>query len=163
MRWLFDFLYGSVPAEFESRFELDESVRRLSSATRRFVFLVTRSVAVGNVSRDRVSLCRIAPFHGRFFVFFGEFHENKGRVVLSGRFTLNWFTKAFLTFWLGFSLFWTILAAVTVLARDLSLWWFPLFGVMAIGVGLMFVWYLKWTSLTDIAWLSKLMQDSLSR
>jgi hypothetical protein len=78
MRWLFDFLYGSVPAEFESRFGLDESARKLSAATRRDVFLITKSVAVGNVSKDSVSLCRVMPFYGTFFYFFGEFREHNG-------------------------------------------------------------------------------------
>jgi hypothetical protein len=73
MRWLFDFLWGSIPAEFESRFGMEESVRKLSGATRRFVFLVTKQVAVGHVSRDRVSLCRVMPFYGNFFFFVGKF------------------------------------------------------------------------------------------
>jgi hypothetical protein len=164
MRWLFDFLYGSVPAEFESRFGLDESVRKLSTATRRFVFLITKQVAVGNVSKDGVSLCRVMPFYGNFFYFFGEFREHNGRVVLSGRFTLSWFAKALMTFWLGFCLFWTSLAALAVvLARDPHVWWFPLTGAVMFGVGVAVVWFLKWMSRNDIAWLSRVIQDSLSR
>lgn len=162
MRWLFDFLFGSVPAEFESSFGLDESVRRLSAVTRRFVFLITKQVAIGEVSRGRVSLCRVMPFYGNFFYFFGEFREENDRVVLSGRFTLSWYMKALMTFWLGFCLFWTGLATLT-LFQDPPLWWFPLTGVAMFGAGLTVVWLLRWMSCNDIAWLSKVIQDSLSR
>jgi len=164
VRWLFDFLYGSVPAEFESRFGLEESVRRLSIATRRFVFLITKQVAVGRVSENWVSLSRVMPFYGNFFYFFGGFHEHNGRVVLSGRFALSWFAKAFMTFWLGFTLLWTSLAMLAVFARgDLTLWLFPLIGAVMFGAGLTFVWFLKRMSRNDIAWLSRVIRDSLSR
>jgi hypothetical protein len=83
MRGLFDSLWGSVPAEFQSLFRLDESVKKLSMATRRFVFLLaTKPVAVGTVSMERVSLRRMTPFYGNnFYVFFGEIRERDGRVV----------------------------------------------------------------------------------
>jgi hypothetical protein len=163
MRGLFDFLWGSVPAEFESRFGLDESVRRLSAVTRRFVFLITRQVAVGHVSRDRVSLCRVMPFYGRFFYFLGEFREQDGRVVLSGRFTLSWGFKALMTSWLGFFLFWESLVVLGLLVRgDPPLWWFLFGGVGMFGAGLTIVWLLKWMSRKDVVWLSTLIRDSLS-
>jgi hypothetical protein len=164
MRGLFDFIWGSVPAEFESRFGLDESVRKLSVATRRFVFLLaTKPIAVGTVTNDRVSLRRITPFYGNnFYFFFGEFREQNGQVVLSGRFTLSPFFKLFMTLWLSFCPSWTIVAAVGVIARgDTSLWWFPLCGVGAFGAGVMFAWLLKWMSRNDVAWLSRVIQDSL--
>jgi hypothetical protein len=163
MRGLFDFLWGSVPAEFQSRFGLDESVRRLSNATRRFVFLITRSVAVGKVSRDRVSLCRVMPFYGNFFFFVGKFREQDGRVVLSGVFALSDSFKALMTFWLGFFVLWTSLVILGLLIRgDPPLWWFLLGGVGMLGAGLTFVWLLKWMSRNDVVWLSRLIQDALS-
>ena len=163
MRGLFDFLWGSVPAEFQSRFGMEESVRRLSAATRRFVFLVTKQVAVGYVSRDRVSLCRVMPFYGNFFFFVGKFREDSGGVVLSGRFTLSWGFKTLMTSWLGFFLFWESLVVVGLLVRgDPPLWWFLIGGVGMFGAGLTFVWLLKWMSRKDVVWLSTLIRDSLS-
>ena len=166
MRWLRDFLWGSVPAEFESRFGLqDDSVRKLSTATRRYVFLmVTKTVAVGNVSKDHVSLRRMTPFGGNNVYFFlGEFSEQNGRVVLSGRFTLSRLFKAFMTLVLAFVLFWTGLVTLTLLIqRDPVLWSFVLTGVGALGVLLTLVWLLKRTARNDVVWLSRLIQDSLS-
>jgi len=165
MRGPVDFIWGTVPADFESRFGLDESVRKLSDATTRFVFLlVTKPVAVGKVSNDRVSLRRVTPFYGNnFYFFFGEFREQNGRVALSGHFTLSPFFKLFMTLWLSVCPVWTSVAAVAVIARgDTHLWWFPLFGVGAFGAGVTFVWLLKWMSRKDIAWLSRVIQDSLS-
>src|SRR5271165_4780867 len=110
VRQFVDLVYGSVPAQFESAYSLEESVQHLSAATRRSVFrALTTEAAVGKVSADRVSLQRVIPFFGNSFkpFFVGKLHNNDGRIILIGRFTMLWFTKAFMTFWLGFCALWT--------------------------------------------------------
>jgi cellobiose-specific phosphotransferase system component IIC len=82
--------------------------------------------------------------------------------VLSGRFTLSTYFKAVVTALLGFCLLWTFIAALVVLARNPPLWWFPLHGVVVLGALVTFVWLLKGMSRKDIAWLSTVIQDSLS-
>jgi hypothetical protein len=166
VRWLSDMLYGSVPAVFESHFGLEESVARLSAATRRFVLLPMQPAAVGRVSKDRVSLRRATPFVGNSFApfFSGAFVErDDGRAVLFGHFTLHWSVKAFMTLWLGACLFWTSVAALTLAAaRDPRAWWLPLAGVAMLGFGVGLVWFCRWLARNDIAWLSSVIRDSLS-
>lgn len=172
MRWLLDLLYGGVPVEFESRFAMEEATRKLSNATRRFAFFVTTSTAVGYVSKDRVSIRRMPPFFETFLpinsptVFLGKFRDRNGRAVLTGVFTMHWWIKAFMTFWLGFCLLvWPILVTWLGLGsqwRDPSLWYLPLFGLVMFGFGVMTLWFFKWLSRKEIHWLSRVMEDALS-
>jgi hypothetical protein len=166
MRRFTNLIYGAVPAEFESAFDLDESVQRLSSATGRSVFSAfTHQAAVGRVSKTRVSLQRVIPFVGNSFkpFFIGEFRRVNGRIVLSGRFTMLWWAKAFLTFWFGFCLLWTLLAILPLLARDPHTWWFPFAGIGMFGVGTALVRISKWFSRNDTLWLSRVIQGALSK
>ena len=105
-----NFLYGSTPAEFKSSFSVDESVARLKSASKSSVFqALTSQEAVGRVSGSYVRLQRVIPFVGNSFkpFFFASFHQMDGPVVLSGKFTMHWGVKAFLSVWFGFCLLWT--------------------------------------------------------
>ena len=166
MRRLFDLLYGAVPADFESAFGFEESVRRLSDATKRSVFgAFTQQAAVGQVSRDRVSLQRVIPFVGNSFkpFYIGKFRELNGRVVLTGRFTMLWWVKAFMTFWFGFCALWTALAIAPLLMRDANAWWFPFAGASMFAVGVAFVAFAKRLARNDVPWLSKVIQDALSK
>jgi hypothetical protein len=55
VRWLFRLIYGSVPAEFESAFDIDESVKRLSAVTRSwFAIWISGPVTQGEVAKDFV-------------------------------------------------------------------------------------------------------------
>jgi hypothetical protein len=166
IRWFIDLLYGGVPAEFESAFGLDESVRRLLAATGRSVFSAfTHQAAVGTVREDRVSLQRVIPFVGNSFkpFFVGKFLSLNGRIVLSGQFTMLWGVKAFMTFWFGFCLLWTVLAILPLLARDPRTWWFPLAGLGMFAAGTAFLCFCKWISRKDIPWLSAVIQNALSK
>jgi hypothetical protein len=114
-------LYGSEPAEFESLFDLDQSVRRLASATGRTVFAaILQQRAVGKVSASRVSLQRIIPFVANGFkpYFIAEFRVSDHRVVLAGKFTTHWSTKIFLSFWFGFCVFWILIVMVAVMIGE---------------------------------------------
>jgi hypothetical protein len=155
MQQQLDWLYGSVPAEFESRFGLKDSVGRLSAATRRSAFPVTEPVAVGQVSEDRVSIRRMDPLGRNSFApcFIGEFRERQNGVVLTGHFALPRSVQVFMAIWLGFAFF----IGLVALASGL-----PLRAVMLIGMGVAGVLFGKWLSRDDIPWLSRVIQDALS-
>ena len=164
---MFKLLFGANPTNFESAYSLDESVRRLSAATSASAFKVlTSQAAVGRVSRDRVSLQRVIPFVSNSFkpIFVGQFHETAGKVVLAGRFTLHWFTRAFMTFWFGFGMLWTAMATIVLaVAPQPGLWWFPLAGLGVIACGFCIVMLCKWFARNDASWLSKVIQTALSK
>lgn len=165
MRWLFNLLYGGDHAEFDSAFGVEESIARLAANSRRSVFSsLTQEVAVGPVSKDRVCLQRVKPFFGNSFkpFYVGEFRESKGRVTLSGRFTMHWWAKAFMTFWLGFCLWVTVVALASVLSGDEGSWLFLLAGAGMFAIGTLFVAFCKWLSRNDIPWLSELIKDALA-
>ncbi len=165
IRWLANVLYGSVSVEFLSSFSMHESVERLKAATvRSALFSVSKESAVGTVNEKKVSLQRVIPmFRNSFKPFFiGHFVFKNGRVFLVGRFTMLWFVKVFVTFWLGFCVFWTAAATVAVTTQKALYWWFPLagFGMFCAGVAL--VRGCQWLARNDIAWLSLLISGTLS-
>jgi hypothetical protein len=160
------FIFGSEPARFESDFDLAESIERLRAATTRSVFLsLHKESASGTVNEHRVSLQRVIPMVGNSFkpFFVGAFEVVNGRVVLAGRFTMIWFAKAFMTFWFGFILLWTVLAGVSVIAHpQAGQWQLPLFGLGMAAVGVAMVRAGKWFARNDVAWLSERIQAALS-
>jgi hypothetical protein len=165
IRWFLDLLYGEVPAEFASAFGLEESVQRLSAATRRSVFSAfLNQTAVGTVRADRVSLQRVIPFCGNSFkpFFTGSFQVVNGRVILSGTFTMLWWVKIFQSFWFAFCLLGSVLSILPTFRREPDAWWLPLacLGLFAAGVAL--VWFGKWLSRNDFAWLSAVIRDTLT-
>ena len=116
-------LFGHEPLELRSAFQLQESVERLKTATKRSVFsTLFCEAAVGCVTASRVRLQRVIPMFGNSFkpVFVGHFVEVGGTVVLRGQFTMFLFSKIFMSVWLGFALVWTILAAVAGLVAGSS-------------------------------------------
>jgi len=162
-----DFLYGSLPARFESDFGREESTLRLQQATKRmFSGALTHQQAVGTVSELEVVLARRIPFVRNSFApyFVGSFKETgQGHVVLEGRFTMHWLVKVFLTFWFGFCLLWTTLAIyATWTSATAVMWWFPLAGVAMFGIGLVLVQLGKWLARDDTAWLSGIIREALS-
>jgi hypothetical protein len=118
--WLVDILYGSRPAEFVSRYSLQESVEKLRAVTARSVFSsLTRQSAVGTVAEHKVRLQRVIPMVRNSFkpFFFGHFEVRNGQTILVGHFTMHWFVKGFMSFWLGFCLLWTAMAVFGLVSR----------------------------------------------
>ncbi len=167
IRGAWDLVYGATPAEFESSYGLEESVQRLAAATGRSVFsALTRQRAVGTVKPSRVSLQRVIPMFGNSFkpFFIGEFQERNGRVVLTGRFTMIWPVKTFMSVWFGFLLVWTALPGASIVTQgQTDVVWFPLSGLGMIGAGIALVWIGKWFARNDAAWLSNVIQEALSK
>lgn len=164
IRWFIDLLYGSVPTDFESAFDLDQSVRRLADATGRTIFAALfQQRAVGKVSASRVSLQRAIPLVSNSFkpFFIGSFQKTHNRVVLSGRFTMHWSTKVFMSVWFCLCLMWTIVVLAGVLIEDLTKWWAPFIGLGMICAGTALVWVGKWFARNDVAWLLRVIREAL--
>jgi len=162
IRRLLNILYGNTPAAFESSFGLEESVRRLQAAAKRSP---TSQQAVGRVREDKVVLQRSIPFVSNSFkpFFIGRFKHTRSGVRLQGRFTMNWFVKAFVTFWFGFCAFWIAMATYAVVTSDSSeQWWLPLAGVAIFAAGLGVVKVGTFFARSDIAWLTAVIEAALS-
>lgn len=166
LRWFLNFLYGSTAAEFESVFSIEESIARLSAATKTSVFkAISHQAAVGSVNDKKVSLQRVIPFVGNSFkpIFVGSFRCVGSKTVLLGHFTMHWVVKAFLTFWFGFCALWTILATSAAIADPRSAWFAPIFGIGLFAAGVALVRVGQWFARNDIDWLSSLISKVLSK
>jgi hypothetical protein len=165
IRWFWNLLYGAEAKVFVSTYELEESVRRLAAATSRSVFSpLAEQMAVGKVTESHVSLRRVMRRVGNGFKphFIGHFVNERGRVVLKGRFTIALFVKVFMSVWFGFLALWICLGIRPLLARDPSAWWLPVFGIGIFLAAVALVWGCKWLARNDAAWLAQLIQDALS-
>jgi hypothetical protein len=161
-RWLWRLLYESTPVEFSSAFGLEESVKRLRTATKRSVFsALSETAAVGKVSEKSVRLQRVIPMIGNSFkpFFLGRFQSSEGKVLLVGRFTMLPIVKVFMTFWFG-SL---ALVSLGLLFGSNSTMPVPaVFGpLVMVGGGVAMVAFGKWLARNDVAWLSKLIEGAL--
>lgn len=157
------FLTGSEPLEFESAYGLDESVRRLRDATRRWALFSTTEVAAGAVSSSRVSLQRVIPMVGNSFkpYFIGKFERRADKVVLVGRFTMHPFVKVFMAIWMGFVVVGTLVGAIAAMQshRAESM---PLAGLGMLLFGVLLVRFGAWLSRNDPAWLSEVIRRALN-
>jgi hypothetical protein len=162
--WFKEIWTGSDPVEFESAYGMAESVERLKAATCRWaLFSVTKEVASGRVTESRVSLQRVIPMVGNSFkpFFVGRFQWRGGKVVLRGRFTLHWFVKALMGFWLGFCVLFTALAVVAAMRSPQAAVMFVAgVAMLAFGVGLIRLG--GWFSRKDPVWLSAVIRDALA-
>ena len=165
LRWFKSFWVGSPPVEFESAFDLAQSVGRLRAATKRSVFsAMAREAAVGTVRDTRVSLQRVIPMVANSFkpFFVGRFGEEGGKVVLRGSFVTHWFSRLFMAVWFGFLSFAAIALAVQGISTDFAEIR-PVFallvGMIAAGFGLIRLG--QWLSRRDDAWLSEVISSAL--
>ena len=162
-RWIKQAIVGSAPIEFESAFELNESVKRLKTATRRWMFSsMGQPFAAGRVTASRVSLQRVIPMGGNSFkpFFVGRFEQRGDKVVLTGRFTMNWFVKIFMMVWFAFCVFFIVagVAAAIHSPRSVPM---PLMGGLMLLFGLGLVRLGGWFSRRDPAWLSEVICTAL--
>jgi hypothetical protein len=161
--WILQLLYGSTPAEFKSSVGFEESITRLRAATKRSVFsALTQEAAVGPVNETRVRLQHVIPMVGNSFkpFFFGHFEVRGGEVCLSGRFSMLPVVKIFMTLWLGFALFFSVLALLGTLKGRCS-GFTPLAGIGMFCLGVGFVWAARQFSRNDVAWLSNVISTAL--
>ncbi len=164
LQWLKDAWFGSAMVEFESTFDLTESIRRLRAATKRSVFsAMAHQEAVGTVREERVSLQRVIPMMGNSFkpFFVGRFSEDGGRVVLRGCFTMPVFAKLFMGGWFGI----LALGPIGLLIggiRSPQVWLGLPFVIGMMGFGLAIVRLGQWFSRRDPAWLSAIISTALA-
>jgi hypothetical protein len=169
-----DWLFGNWPVSFHSDYSLPDSIERLRAAVKPHVFATLfRQAVVGPISGDSVRLQRLTPLSRNSFkpMFYGEFVVNAELVELRGRFTMSTYTTVFMTVWTGFAGVWTLMALgvaiSTMIAGSGSLskdaWIAVLFGIgfVAFGCGLMKVGW--WLSRKDIGFLSRTIQDALTK
>jgi hypothetical protein len=162
-RWIKEALVGSATVEFESAFDLPESVSRLKAASRRWVFSsMGQQFASGSVSASRVSLQRVIPMVGNSFkpFFVGRFEQHNGNVRLTGRFSMRWLVKVFMAFWLGLCVLFTVAGIVTAIhtPKAASM---PLMGGLMLLFGLGLVRLGGWFSRRDPEWLSEVISTAL--
>jgi hypothetical protein len=162
---LFTYLYGSIPAVFESDFDLDASVERLAHATERSFLgsLMRGQAAEGEVSRHEVFLKRrillIPNFYAPCFV--GAFTEREGKVLLAGRFRAGHFLRIFFALYFVGALLLALLTAPSVSLQDTGSWLMPaLCMAMLISAVILLVFYQRFAR-NDVAWLSDRIGQSL--
>jgi hypothetical protein len=164
VRWFFDLIHGGMPARFESRFSVEESVSRLAQAVEPSAFrALTKQRAVGTVTEEKVSIQRVIPLVRNAWkpFFIGSFKTHGNRTVLEGRFTFSTWVKAFMSVWFGFTAIWTVLVTFAVIAHPVAERALPLFGAGLFCVGILMVLTGKWFARNDIAWLSRVISDAL--
>ena len=164
VRWMFQFLYGSVPVRFVSQYSIDEAIARLSKVVKPSVLSsFWGQCAVGTVSQTRVRVERVIPLVGNAWkpLFYGTFTTGEAGAVLEGAFKFSAFTRIFMSIWFGFILIWTLLATITVLRNSPGDLWFPLAGVGMFAVGVAMVSVGKWFARNDVAWLTQLIAQEL--
>jgi len=163
---MMQFLYGAVPATFDSDFGGTESVRRLAGATKPSVWRTfAAQAAVGTVTESRVALQRYVPFlHNSFKPFFvGAWRTSGGHVVLSGAFRMHRAVQVFMSVWLALCIVWSALAAYAAAAGARESWLLPLAGLGMLAFGVALVQLGKWIVRNDTAWLSAVIGKALSR
>ena len=162
IRWYYDLLYGSTPAEFESDYQLEESVERLAAVVQpRTWFGPAMEAVVGQLRTDDVSLARVIPSIRNSFkpFFIGRFREVEGSVVLRGHFTLHVAVKLLLTYMLLLCFFMMTVSMFLDSAGwllRLTMFITPLPGLTA------FVGFCKWLARSDTQWISQVIRFALT-
>ena len=146
---------------------VDEAVRRLSEGVSTSRFAASfGGKTYGHVSREAVYLERVSPFFANSFrpVFEGRFEERLGIAVLIGSFGLARSIRRSIAFFVGFGLFWSVMAGCSVLIdernHDLPIW-FPFAGI---GMSIFAVALARIgadISSGDIDWLSREIRKRL--
>jgi hypothetical protein len=169
------FLFGNVPVEIPSAFSLQDSVDRLSKATKRSILsALFRQAVVGRVTASEVRFRRVIPLVGNAFkpFFVGRFQESDGHVVLRGTFTMSLFAKVFMSVWLGLALFELVLDCLDIFwasgARTLrsieilpAAYILPVIGAGFLLFGILLVRFGWWLSRGDMKYMTTVMNQAL--
>lgn len=158
-------LFSKVPVEFHSPLPVSESISRLKNATDTSLFGPLAGQAMtGKVTEERVKLERSISFVQNSFkpVFTGKVEPTSRGSVLRGAFGLPWHVRAFMSFWFGFCILWTVLAAVPV-AKTPEAWFFPLAGIGMIVAGYGIVRLGQWFARNDREYLERTIKAALAQ
>lgn len=172
MNWLFNYIYGSTPVEFESKLTLEESVLRLKkvilpTSPILFLFTIVNSPqAMGQVSAEHVHIQCMRFFGGGAFkpFFTGKFIKENNHLILKGNFAMALSARVALTFWFMGVIVFAIAAFVRYFTSSNTL--DSLISVFCVSVLLLIfgfgsVAYGKWLSRNDLVWLSNIISTSL--
>lgn len=161
---LFNFLYGSRYAQFESRYSIHEAVFRLAGEVKpsRSSWL-PGECAVGTVTENEVFIYREIPFFRNSWkpIFVGSFECNDNKTILKGKFRFSNWTVILTLYVFLFIAIWTALATNAVISNSSTDFSFPLVGVAMFGFNIAMIFYGKWTARKDVAWLSKVISGAL--
>jgi hypothetical protein len=161
---LLKFLYQSRNVKYESNYPVLEAIDRLKEEVH--TGIVPRAGVSGKVSERRVFLYRVIPLWFNSFApqFVGRFETIEGKLVLSGKYSMNSAVKLFVTFWLVVTLIAVVIALVAVVTGTIN-------GSDNIAFVLvpcsLFVFALvlikggQWFSQNDIACISKVVEKAL--
>ena len=121
------------------------------------------SRGIGYFCPQRVTLsAKPSMYWKRFQTFLLEVvQKDRGRVRLTGRFTLHLIVKAFMTLWFGLVILATLAMALGV-QRSTKSWAEVGYGVGMFLSGLGLVTAGKWLSRNDARWLSEAIHTALS-
>mgnify|MGYP003462746260 CR=1 FL=1 len=155
IRRLTSLIYGSEPAEFHSAYSMETSVARLTAL---------RGSMIDTVKPEKVRLQRETPHMRNSFnpLFIGAFEQRGDEVVLTGKFTMHWLVKVFLTYSFCFCAVWVAIAAYIVAVEKPELWYFPLGGLAMFGLLFGFVKWGKRLARGNTQALSAAIEEALS-
>ena len=166
VRRLLDGLLGSVKAEFESGYMLDESIWRLAVATEgRFFSARPGRGAARRVTMEGVSLQKMTPTSESTIptLYVGAFREVDGRVLLKGRFHMPVQLRVNMAIWFAFFLVFTAsLTASALGAAEPLPWWQLAAGSSLLAAGVGTVALGRRQSMNDIPRLANVIANALS-
>jgi hypothetical protein len=166
IRRLLDWFWGSVEAEFESGYLLEESVWRLAVATEgRFFNGRPGGAKSGRVSIEGVSLQKMTPTSESTMpaLYIGAFQEAGGRVWLKGRFHMPKRLRIDMAIWFAFFLVLAAgVAAPRLVAAEPVPEWLLATGVGLLAAGLGSVVKGRRQSMDDIPRLANVIANALS-
>ena len=161
----FSFFHGTLPASFQSRYGLAESVERLRGATKRSAWAARYGeAAIGRVSAESVSLHRWSlTWHNSFRPYFiGHFTPSVSGAVLVGRFTTHWINRVLFALWFGFCLLWTLLITFHAIIDRAGPWFGPLIGLGMLLFGAALARSGMRVAREDVDWLSNVIRNALA-
>ena len=162
---IWDRIYGSTTAVFESAYDLEESVRRLQAAAVSSTWpSIIKKVMYGNVSIKRVDLCRLPRrFSLEFDLepdFQGFFQQTQQGVILVGKFSLSLNRKIGTSFsiclLLPFAIFFGCIDTGD------NIWWSIVPTLLIIFSIFYKLYYRAKLPSEDIHWLTKKISEALS-
>ena len=141
LRGLDAFFFGHVDYAVDSRYSLEEAVRRVGAIVRPLSWsLVPATGLYGQVTPGSVTIHRVVAMYRNSFkpYFFGRFVATPAGVRLEGVFTEHWLAKIFLLFWVTSTSivpFNLLTLAPQLVGPSLLLFLMPVFGLVVNFVG----------------------------
>lgn len=165
MKKISDFLYGSEPLKLQFDMPIETATERLNANVHKSSFMPASAERMeGNVDTEHVEIERVIPLVGNAFkpVFVGKFSEEGGKTILTGVFRFHRFVQVFMTFWFGITTLWLITVSINALSTASNTWYFPLYGLMMLAMGVGMVKIGKWFSRNDRQWLKEHISHAIA-